>query len=218
MSVQRLCGAVLRALGVRHCSRGAPAAPGTLVLANHLSWLDIVVLLAQHRLAFVAKNEVKSWPIVGALADRIGVVFIDRTRKRDLLRAIPVLEQRLRAGYCVVLFPEGTTTNGNRMAPFKSALVEAAVRARAPVQPVVLRANAYANPEALCWIDDESLAANLPRVWRTPGAQFEVTWLPPLAPCGDRKLMTRNARAQMEAALQNRALVRRAPLSVTAPS
>ncbi len=204
--VQLLCRAVLFAVGVRRRTIGTPPSRGTLVLANHLSWLDIVVILAEQPVAFVGKHEIRAWPIVGRLARWAGVVFIDRTRRRDLLRSIPMLEACLRRGTTVVLFPEGTTTDGRALRPFKPALVEAAVRAGASVQPLVLRGFAASDPHPLCWIDDESLLANLPRVRRTAGALFELQWLPPRPAGDDRKRVTRLAETEIQHHLVDGAL------------
>jgi len=93
--VRLLCRLVLAAVGVRRTRAGDRPRGGALFLSNHLSWLDIVVVLADADLTFVAKREVAGWPIVGPLASTLGVIFIDRTRKRDLLRSLPVLEQAL---------------------------------------------------------------------------------------------------------------------------
>lgn len=164
-TLRRLVRLLLRALGVEVVVRGpAPRGPALLV-ANHLSWLDIVVASACWPCTFVAKCEVASWPLVGWLGRRIGVVFIDRQRRRDLLHSIPAVEAALRRGELVLLFPEGTTTDGQRVLPFKSALFEAAVRAGAPVVPVTLGgAVEDGAPSALCWTGDESLASHLPRL------------------------------------------------------
>jgi 1-acyl-sn-glycerol-3-phosphate acyltransferase len=204
--VRLLCRLVLRIFGVRRRSVGSAPTGGALVVANHLSWLDIVVLAAEVDCGFVAKQEVAAWPIVGWLAPRCGVVFIDRTRRRDLLRSIPVLEARLREGRAVVLFAEGTTTDGRALRPFKSALVEAAVRAGVPVQPLALRGLAAGDSHALCWIEDESLAANLPRLWRTQSPCFEMHWLEALPAPTDRKEATRSARARIAEQLDGGAL------------
>ncbi|NCW45939.1 MAG: 1-acyl-sn-glycerol-3-phosphate acyltransferase, partial [Gemmatimonadaceae bacterium] len=120
--VRALARLVLAIVGVRHTTRGAfPDGPALLV-ANHLGWLDIVVLVARADCAFVAKREVSQWPVIGAVGRRLGVVFVERRPSRDLRRAVSELEARLREGAKVVLFPEGTTTDGRTVLPFKSSL------------------------------------------------------------------------------------------------
>jgi 1-acyl-sn-glycerol-3-phosphate acyltransferase len=195
-AIRLLCRVVLRVLRVAVHTRGAvPAAPA-LILSNHLGWLDILAILARHDCSVVAKQEVRAWPIIGWLAERFGVVWVDRRRKRDLLRAIPALEQTLRSGRSVLLFPEGTTSTGDRLLPFKSALVEAAVRARVPVVPLALTGSVTAgDAAALCWIDDETLVANLPRLLALQGAALVVHAAPAIGPGPTRKVMTALARA-----------------------
>lgn len=133
------------------------------MVSNHLSWLDVVAVAATWRCTFIAKRDVRSWPLIGSLGTALGVVFVDRVRKRDLLRTIPAIEARLLAGDVILLFPEGTTTDGAHVLPFRSALFEAAVRANAPVFPLSLSGQA-SQIEALSWIGDETLFANVPRV------------------------------------------------------
>jgi len=170
------CRGVLRAVGVRVAWQGALPAGPALLVANHRSWLDILAVLARHPCAVVAKREVRGWPVVGRCADALGVVWVDRARKRDLLRAIPALEGALRQGRPVLLFPEGTTSPGPGELPFKSALFEAAVRAGVPVVPLHLTGTARAgDADALAWYGDEALLPNLRRVRRLRGATFHVT-------------------------------------------
>lgn len=170
-----LARGLLRAFGVHLERRGpAPRAPALLV-ANHLSWIDILAVLAHWPCACVAKREVAGWPLVGRLATAAGAIFVDRGRKRDLLRAIPAIERALRAGDCVLLFPEGTTTRGDGVLPFKSALFEAAVRAGAPVVPLALGGVVEDGaPHALCWTGSTSLLAHLPTVAAARRSTFTV--------------------------------------------
>lgn len=200
------CRAVLWSLGVQVRVEGRLAEGPALLVANHLSWLDIVVLLATEDVGFVAKREVADWPIIGRLARAIGAIFVDRLRKRDLLRSIPALEQELRAGRSVVLFPEGTTSDGRALLPFRPAMIEAAVRAEVPVVPVVVHASAYADASALCWIGAETLLANLPRVRATSDATFAVRFLAPILCVTSRKLASQAARSAMMASLPNGAV------------
>lgn len=190
-----LCRAALRVLDVRVAVRGAWPREPALLLANHLSWLDIVVVLSHVPCTFVAKREVLTWPLFGHLAALLQVVWVDRHRKRDLLRAIPALEQTLRSGRSVLLFAEGTTTNGATLLPFKSALVEAAVRAGCPVVPLALTASAQPPTDALYWIGSETLVASIPRVVALRDAHCTVHIAAPIAPNASRKQLTARARA-----------------------
>ncbi len=182
------CRGVLRAVGVRVAWRGALPAGPALLVANHRSWLDIVAVLAHHPCAFVGKQEVRAWPVVGRCADALGVVWVDRTRKRDLLRAVPALAGALRGGRQVLLFPEGTTSPGPGVLPFKSSLFEGAVRAGVPVVPVHVTGTAVAgDADALAWYGEEALLPNLRRLRRLRGATFHVTVGTPLAAGPPRK-------------------------------
>jgi 1-acyl-sn-glycerol-3-phosphate acyltransferase len=115
----------LHLFGVRVEVRGAAPARGaaTLVLANHVSWLDIPVMAALTPLSFVAKQEIAGWPVFGWLARLQRCIFLDRTRKAATAEVNAVMAGRLAEGDAIVLFPEGTTGDGNRLLTFKSSLV-----------------------------------------------------------------------------------------------
>lgn len=120
----------LAALGVRVTVHGAAAAGRPLlIVANHASWLDISILGSRLPLSFVAKAEVATWPLFGVLARLQRTVFVDRARRADAGRAATEMAARMAAGDAIVLFAEGTTSDGNRVLPFRSALVGAARQA-----------------------------------------------------------------------------------------
>ncbi|NKX46018.1 lysophospholipid acyltransferase family protein [Roseicyclus persicicus] len=138
---QFVCRAACRVLGLRLQMRGAPmTGPGAYV-ANHVSWLDIFVLNACKRLYFVAKSEVAGWPGIGWLARGTGTVFIDRDRRQAAAQT-RLFEDRLRAGHRLLFFPEGTSTDGRRVLPFKTTLFQAfqsdRLRDVLQVQPVTV--------------------------------------------------------------------------------
>lgn len=144
-----------RIVGLRIERTGEPPVGPYFLVANHLSYLDVIVLGATLRATFVAKADVARWPLVGWLCAAVGTVFIDRTRKRDLVRVLPILEQRLRAGGGVVVFPEGTTSAGCGVLPFRSPLFAAAVRSGVAAHLATLtyetRAGAPHPSDAVCW-------------------------------------------------------------------
>ena len=111
---------------------------GLLLMANHVSWLDIFALNFVHPVCFVAKMEIKKWPILGGMVARAGTVFIDRADKKDAVRISQNIATRLQEGGTVALFPESTTTDGFRLLPLKAALFESAIIAKSPVQAVAL--------------------------------------------------------------------------------
>lgn len=133
-------GSLLRILGVHLRVRGAvaPLRP-LMVVANHVSWLDIFALNAVTPVRFVAKSEIRNWLAIGWLSERTGTLFIERGRRRDTARVSGLVTEVLRAGDVVAVFPEGTTTDGSQVLRFHSSLLQPALAAEAGVQPVALR-------------------------------------------------------------------------------
>jgi 1-acyl-sn-glycerol-3-phosphate acyltransferase len=126
------CGKVIRRLPIDIAAEGRFPDRGLLV-CNHLSYLDILVLSASAPCVFVAKKDVRSWPLYGQLARLGGTIFIDRSRRLDVTRAGQRIAEALRAGLVVVLFPEATSSDGSTVLPFRPPLFEAAIREHAPV-------------------------------------------------------------------------------------
>lgn len=125
-----ICGVEVRTSGAPH---GA-----VLLVSNHVSWLDMVAIQLLGPARFVAKREVRGWPVIGAIADRLGTVYVDRRSPRDAAVAAKQVAALLRAGETVVLFPEGTTTDGSTLREFHASLLQAPIDAGAKVQPVAL--------------------------------------------------------------------------------
>ena len=131
-----------------------PAKPFLLV-ANHLSYIDVIVLASQLDCAFVAKSEIASWPIIGRLSQSADTIFINRKQHRDLRRAMNEVHQLLEKGLGVVLFAEGTSTAGQRVGPFKSSMLEFAAEKQIPVYYASISystrpGEATAN-QTICW-------------------------------------------------------------------
>ncbi|WP_370590382.1 lysophospholipid acyltransferase family protein [Xylophilus sp. ASV27] len=138
-----------------------------LVVANHLSWLDILVMQATRNCRFVSKAEVRRWPLIGAVAAGSGTLFIARESRRDALRVVHHMAARLRAGDVLAVFPEGTTGDGERLLPFHGNLLQAAISAGAPVQPLGIRfidAATGRRSQAASYVGDDTLLAS---IWRT---------------------------------------------------
>jgi 1-acyl-sn-glycerol-3-phosphate acyltransferase len=121
-----------RVLGIRAMTRGSMPQIGLLV-CNHLSYLDILVLSSIQPCVFVAKRDVAGWPLFGWLARAAGTIFIDRERRLSSSKVIGLVRNAIAGGSVVVLFPEGTSSDGSTVLPFKSALLESAVQLRCPV-------------------------------------------------------------------------------------
>ncbi|HKD99104.1 MAG TPA: lysophospholipid acyltransferase family protein [Micromonosporaceae bacterium] len=175
--LRRTARALLRALGVR-CTRTGPALPArrALVVANHISWLDILGLLATGDLRIVAKTDVAGWPVVGRLARISGTIFIDRERPRTLVNTVAEIREALAGGHVVAVFAEGTTTCGWHPVPYRPAAFQAAIDAGACVVPVVLRyRTGDGEPTSRpAFIGDETLIASLRRVLGMPSLHLDV--------------------------------------------
>lgn len=212
---QRLwCRACCRVLGVRLRSAGRGLAPGpVLVVANHVSWLDIVCLAATAPVTFLSKSDVRRWPVVGRVATALGTLYIDRGREQAADRARAAIAGGLGAGQCVVLFPEGTTSPGDRVRPFRPRLYQAALDAGVPVQPVTLcyRDAAGGHCRAAVFLDDQGLLASAWGIAGEPGLEAVVMGHAPLPPEGGRTALARASHERVAAGLA--ALTERAPLS-----
>ncbi|WP_456388153.1 lyso-ornithine lipid O-acyltransferase [Profundibacter sp.] len=163
---QGVCKTALGIMGMRLTVVGAHMAQNGAVVCNHASWLDIFTLNAAKRIYFVAKSEVESWPLIGWLAQATGTVFIAR-RSMDAKIHLDIFADRLNAGHKLLFFPEGTSTDGLRVIPFKSTLFEAffaqGLRDSLHVQPVTVKYSAPAGQDARFygWWGDMELAPHL---------------------------------------------------------
>ncbi|GKQ39725.1 hypothetical protein ALMP_62520 [Streptomyces sp. A012304] len=183
--VRRWSRAVVRAAGVRVRVTGTPApAGGLLLVANHISWLDIPLLAAVRPARMLAKTEVRQWPVAGALAERGGALFIDRDRLRALPGTVARLAAALRAGQAVAVFPEGSTWCGRAQGHFRRAVFQAALDAGAPVQPVRIRYRSADGTASTtpAFVGDDSLLASLWRVATARHLVAEVEAGPPIPP------------------------------------
>lgn len=169
---------MLDILGVTLQVRGTPPAHGPLlVVANHISWLDILVMNAARPSHFVSKADVKAWPVIGALVTGAGTLYIERESRRDAMRVVHKMAEHLRGGDILSVFPEGTTGDGQTLLPFHANLIQAAIAAEAPVLPVGL---GYVDVErggrhdAPLFIGDTTLLQSLWNTLRATGVQAVV--------------------------------------------
>ena len=203
--IQRWSCAVLRALGVSVNLQGRLDAGAQMLVANHVSWLDVIVLqslIPQAR--FVSKAEVQHWPLIGRLVVGAGTFFVERARPRQTRNAVDAIAAALAAGETVAVFPEGTTSDGRAVLPFRASLLEAALFAAVPVRPVALRyADAY-HPVSQCapYVDDDTLLGSL---WRTANARDLMVSVHALAAhatsAGHRRPLAAAVRLAIQAAL-----------------
>ncbi|MEW6445462.1 MAG: lysophospholipid acyltransferase family protein [Pseudomonadota bacterium] len=193
---------VCQALGVKVIRHGRPM-PGVLYACNHISWLDIPLLGSQlERARFLSKTEVRGWPLIGWLAARSGTLFIARGNGQQ--EASRRIGDALHAGHGVVLFPEGTTSNGLGLRRFHARLLQPALDAHALIQPVAIRyldAQGQPNPR-VAYIDDDTFNDTLRRIVAEEGLVAEVHFLPVIAPEDlSRTQLAYQVQAQIGAAL-----------------
>ena len=183
-AVERGGAAMLDAVGIEVHVRGArPLLAGpVLFVANHVSWIDVQALGAVAGARFVAKAEVRDWPVVGAMAARFGTLFLRRGHRRDAWRVKNTIARLLVTGERVVVFPEATTTDGTRVAPFYAALLQAAIDAAIPVQPIAIRHGEHDGSlsAAAAFVDDMSFVRSLGRVLARPRIVTELVFGKPI--------------------------------------
>jgi 1-acyl-sn-glycerol-3-phosphate acyltransferase len=188
----------LRVLGIGLAVEGSWRSGATLILANHVSWLDIAAIHAVcPRARFVSKADVHHWPVIGRLTGAADTLFIEREKKRDALRVVHQMAERLRQGDAIAVFPEGTTGTGHALLPFHANLLQAAISAEAPVQPVALRyADAsHAVSEAVTFVGETTLVQSLWRVACGSGIHVRLRVLPPMGTAhADRRALTEHVR------------------------
>ena len=200
-------GGLMRILGFRVGRHGQPLGGPALVVANHLSWLDIELIHSARAVEFVAKAEISRWPLVGWLARRAGTIYHRRGSTESLASVAQMMVERLQQGAQVGVFPEGGTTDGNRVRVFHARIFQTAVEAGVPVQPVALRylLNGQPNPN-VPFTDGESFFVNFVRVLGEPSMTAEVHFLEPLQHAGDgRRRLAEGARARIVQALGHEA-------------
>ena len=177
LRIQRWSCAVLRSLGVGVQTQGRLDPEPQMLVANHVSWLDVIVLLALFPHArFVSKAEVRHWPMVGRLAVGAGAFFVERRRPRQTSHSVDAIAAALAAGETVTVFPEGTTSDGHAVLPFRASLLQAALLAEVPVRPVALRYADAHHPvsRSAPYIDDDTMLGSLWRTARSEGLLAHV--------------------------------------------
>ena len=199
--------ALMRIFGLRAVRVGEPLAEPVLFVANHTSWIDIVLLHSQRAACFVAKAEIAQWPLVGWLAASGGTIFHRRGSNHSLASVMQVMVERLRAGRSVAVFPEGGTGHDGVLKVFHARIFQAALDAEVVVQPVALR---FArNGRRLIdagFREHESFMGNFLRLLGGPPMDAEVHFLQPVPASPDaRRRMAELSRERIAAALEDHA-------------
>lgn len=205
--IQAWAHALLTRIAIKLVVIGAPPTQGPMLLAsNHISWLDIVVMHSARYCRFVSKADVQRWPIIGTLATGAGTLFIQRESRRDAMRVVHHMAERLSAGDVLAIFPEGTTSDGVSLLPFHANLFQAAISANAPVLPIALRftdAATGAHSLAPCYINDDTLMGSIWRTLRAPPLCAVLIFGEPQAAEGrDRRVWAADLRGAVDALRQ----------------
>lgn len=181
--IQRWSAKLVAIAGVEvriSCRPGLQPAARALIVSNHVSWLDIFVINSIGPCRFVAKSDIRDWPLIGWLCEKTGTIFISRGKLRDVRRIYQGLVASLHAGERVAFFPEGTTAAQGTLLPFHANLFEAAVEAEVPVQPYAVHyTDRSGQPHAAAdFIGDMTFVQSLVRVLRSGGMTAHLELLP----------------------------------------
>lgn len=209
--VRRWSQRVLRTFGVTLDVTGVPVLTNALLVANHVSWVDVFVVDARFPSRFVAKSEVRRWPLIGPLSALAGTVFVARDRPGHLRRTVDALADKLRAGERIACFPEGTSAAQGELQPFRANLFEAAIEAGVPVQAVAI---SYVDDDgaphpSVEYIADMSLVESMVAILSGTPIRARLHVLPALASGGaNRRALALAAQEQVRAALGPQASLR----------
>lgn len=185
-------GIALRILNIHVTisGNGAATVPDTaLFVSNHLSYLDILVISARFPSLFITSMEVRQMPFLGLMADMGGSIFIERRNRENIDREIAVIADTLHRGFTITLYPEGTSSDGRSVLPFKRSLIKAAIDAGVPVQPVVLAYRSIngqpfddGNRDRVCWYGNMSFLPHFLGLFSLSGIQAQLHLLPAVHP------------------------------------
>lgn len=186
------CGGLLRAFHIKvHTFGDLPAAnvQGVMFVANHVSWADIHAINSLLKLRFIAKSDIISWPIFGYLAKKSNALFIDRSKRQEAGRLVQTAVNSLLAGDNLGYFPEGTTTDGTHVLPFKSSVLQAAISANSQVWPIAIRylhADGSLNT-AMAYAGETTLVESMNAIINTKNPMVELHFLSPIETAGQNR-------------------------------
>lgn len=190
--IQWWCGGLLRAFHIKlHTFGDLPAAniQGVMFVANHVSWADIHAINSLIKLRFIAKSDITSWPIFGYLAKKANALFIDRSKRQEAGRLVQTAANSLLAGDNLGYFPEGTTTDGKQVLPFKSSVLQAAISANSQVWPIAIRylhADGSLNT-AMAYAGETTLIESMNAIINTKNPLVELHFLSPIEATGQNR-------------------------------
>ncbi|MEJ2107750.1 MAG: lysophospholipid acyltransferase family protein [Acidiferrobacteraceae bacterium] len=197
--IQAWMSRVARILGLRITVVGEPVSGPALMVANHVSWIDIVALNSVRPMSFLSKDNVRRWPLVGWLSAATGTLFLRRGSMVGLNRATNEIADRLGQGKHVALFPEGTTTDGSRVLPFHRALFRSAQRAKVQVQPVALSYRRNGSRDYIApFVGDVAFVSHLLRILSVRTTEVQLYFCKPvLESTGDSRVLAKYAQTRV---------------------
>ena len=177
---------VLKLLSIKIIVKGNIGEDGSLIVSNHASWIDIFIISSVIKTSFVSKSEVSKWPLVSWLAKLQGTIFINRNNPKELIKTASEIHDRISKKQNVVLFPEGTSSDGNRVLPFKSSifmLSELTDRRKLSIQPISIAYTKYngltmgrIERTLIAWYGDMDLLTHLYKLIRSGSFEVEITF------------------------------------------
>jgi 1-acyl-sn-glycerol-3-phosphate acyltransferase len=203
LMIQRWSKKLLSILNIKLSSQGntpQQKLKNAMFVSNHISWLDIYALNSVHPVRFIAKSEVARWPVFGWLARKSNTLFIDRTKKKDAQRVSIEASKSLKNGDCLCYFPEGTTSQGNILLPFKSSLMQAAIDANAEIRPFTIF---YPKPDgsaniAMAFAGETTFIASIWQIIASRESQVTLHFLPSLQSQGyERRVLTEHVKTKI---------------------
>ncbi len=196
-------GTLMRIFGMRVRRVGQPLREAHLLVANHVSWIDIELVHSQRVVGFVAKSEISRWPLVGWLARRAGTIYHERGSNASLSSVLDLMASRLGSGQAVGAFPEGGTSGGDAVRTFHARIFQAAFQAQVPVQPVALRYGSGGSAQTVvAFAPGENFLQNFLRLLGEPSRVAEAHFLPAILPGNEgRRQVAERARESIVAAL-----------------
>ena len=212
--LHRTCRLMLRTIGVRFTVEGEPPPRTGVVASNHVSYLDILVLSSATPQVFLAKSEVRDWPVVGWFARAAGTQFIDRNRRTDVARQNADFVHIVENDAVLTIFLEGTSTDGSLVRPFRSPLLEPAVEHRWPVTPAAIHYTCTGADVAqdVCWWGDMGFFEHLFRLVRADTVTAHLRFGAPVAAGDDRKALAARLHSEV-VALKNQLSNTAAPVA-----
>lgn len=188
---------VARILGITITVNGSPPKPPFFLVSNHVSYVDVWILFSQLDCTFIAKSDVRDWPVIGFILASCGVLFIDREKRSDVARVNEVVSNELNSSQGIVLFPEGTTSAGADILPFKSSLFQFPASQNLPVHCASIH---YETPEyekpayqSVCWWDDTPFFKHLFYLFMMKEFSATVTFSADVVRNSDRKVLARSS-------------------------